>query len=189
MARDLDDDVRRGAKTIKAQPFARLEVRELQRAVANDAGAEQGRSFQVGEIPGERIGKGGGSHHRFRIAAVGMKAREPRPLAEVFQAFAAVYALPAGRIEPRNAHAVTLAKFVHARAQSVHRADDLMAGDYRKLGKRQIPFHDVQVRMANAAGAHAHADFPCGRIQAREARKAAADPPQPAAVFPAAWHA
>jgi hypothetical protein len=39
-----------------------------------------------------------------------------------------------------------------------------MTGYYRKLGKRQISFHDVQVRMTNAAGSHAHADFPRGRL-------------------------
>ena len=86
-------------------------------------------------------------------------------------------------------HAVALAKVVHAYSESIDCANDLMTGDYRKFGKRQIPFHDVQVRMTNAAGSHAHSDFARGRIRSWKLGEPAEGTPRPAALFLEAWSA
>jgi len=46
-----------------------------------------------------------------------------------------------------------------APADPVHRTYDLMPWDQREPGKREVPFHGMQIRVADAAGMDLDADL------------------------------
>lgn len=64
-----------------------------------------------------------------------------------------------GRVQPRNADAVSFLESANAHAESVHGADNLVAGNKRKLWKGEVAFDGMQVSVANGAAADADANL------------------------------
>src|SRR5207249_6542133 len=90
--RDLDRHAGRRAEAVDAERAARRHGAEAERAVANDARAEQRRHLGVREWARQRIGERLGDDGIIRISAIGVPAREPRALAEVLPAARAIAA-------------------------------------------------------------------------------------------------
>ena len=81
MPRHLRDDMRRRAEAVYAEAFS--VARELQRAIADQPGAEQRRRLGVAELSG--IGNSSARRRRlFGIAAIDLVAGEARVVAEIF---------------------------------------------------------------------------------------------------------
>src|SRR5439155_4588234 len=83
----------------------------------------------------------------FRISAVEVVTGEACSVAEVLAAARAVPARAVRPPEPRDAESPAV----------VGHPDDLMAGDERQLGMRQLAVDDVQIGAADPAGLHAQA--------------------------------
>ena len=102
-ATDLGDDVPCGAEAIDAD---RLPVSgELERAPADQAGAEQRRRRDWVEIVGKRKDEIGLRDRMGRVAAVAGVAGEQRGVAQVFASAPAIGAGPVGVAEPSDADA------------------------------------------------------------------------------------
>src|SRR5215216_551395 len=86
-----------------------------------------------------------------RIAAVARVAGEQRGIAQVFAPAPAIRAHLAGVAEPRHANALPAREPTDAVANDGDAANDLVAGDDRQLGVRQLAVDDMQVGAADAA--------------------------------------
>ena len=134
--RDLRHDVRGRAEPVDPEPAARRQLGPLQRAVADDAGAQQRSRLAVAERRGQPVGERLGDHGVLRVAAVGVPAGEPGLPAQVLPAAAAPPAAAAGAAQPRDADPVAEREPGRARAADVDRADDLVAGHGRRTPRR-----------------------------------------------------
>ena len=102
---------------------------------------------------------GGGKDHGVGIAAIPVQAGEQGLLAKVLPARAAIPACAAGPMEPGGTGDLPDPEIRHAMAQGVHAADHLMPRHRARPLRFQVPFGDVQVGAADAAGDHLQADF------------------------------
>jgi len=84
---------------------------------------------------------------------------EPRHIAEVLLPPLAESTLATGREEPGDAEAIAYPETRHPFPNPVHDPDDLVSGDERELGERQVPFDDVQVSAADSACLDAQPNF------------------------------
>jgi hypothetical protein len=146
-------------KAIEAEALAGLCAAEAIGAVSDDAGAEQRGGVLVGECGGERVGEVFAHDAEFGVASVDVVAGEAGVLAQIFGVAEAVGAGAVGRVEPRDADAVAGFDRADGGTDGVDGADDLVTGDERKLGEREIAFHCVEVGVAESAGADADSDF------------------------------
>src|SRR5215831_2680801 len=142
--RDLDDDVRRRTEAVQAEALG--VARECERAVADQAGAEQRRELEVGRSLGKREAEALVRHGELGVAAVPVVAGELRVIAEVLEACAAIAAGAVRRPQPRDADAPLLTDDV---------GDDHVARDERQLRACELAVDDMQVGPANGAGADA----------------------------------
>jgi hypothetical protein len=99
--RDLDDDVRRGAEAVEAEPLG--VAREAEGAVADQAGAEERRRLEIVVLLRKRQAVALVGDDPLRVAAVEVVAREARRLAEVLAAREAVAARAVRPAESRDA--------------------------------------------------------------------------------------
>ncbi len=154
--RDLNAQVRARAEAVQPQPLAMLQIRQADRAVADDPRAEHRRDFHVAEAFRDGDGVVFVRGDVLGIAAVGGVAREQRRVAQVFLPVLAVDAGLVGPVQPGDADAVARLEARRARAERVDHADDLVSGDDRQLRIGKLTLNDVQIGMADAARAHAH---------------------------------
>ncbi len=159
VAGDLEGDVRRGAEAVEPETLSRGHAGQPEGAVADHAGAEQGRRLGVREGFGKPVGEVLVDDHELLIAAVGVEPGEANVFAEVFLSSPAVEALAARPVEPGNAHAVARSPSADAGAGGFHGAHDLVAGNDREFGKRELPFHRVEIGMAEPTGVDADQDL------------------------------
>ena len=162
---DLDRAARRGPEAEELEPAAWLDAADAERAVADDAPAEQ-------RCGGEVVDRVGQSHghirsHRGELgkAAVAIPACERRLGAEVLAALETAPAVPARAGQPRHTRAVAGRPSRDAGAQGLDPADDLVAGHDRKPPRRQIALGDLQVGAANATGEHAQEQLTFDRFR------------------------
>jgi hypothetical protein len=169
MDRELRHDVRRRAEAVEAEPPRRPRLH--QRAVADEAGAEQRRRLLIGKgrrngetvaLVGDRVGG---------IAAVARIAGEAGSLAEILAARNAEAAGAARPSEPRHADARAERELLGARAARRDRADDLVAEHERQLRMRELAVIDVQIGAADAAGVNGDQDLALPRRRARDAAR------------------
>ena len=121
-----------------------------ERAVADQASAQQRGRLLVGQIVGQRQAValvGGG---QLRVAAVDVASGEARVDAQVLPVGCAVAAGPVGPAQPGDADALPV---LGAR-------DDLVAEDDRKLGRLDLAVAQVQIGAADAAGADLQQQLP-----------------------------
>jgi hypothetical protein len=108
--------------------------------------------------------------HRLGVAPIGVEAGEAGLTAEVFHPPLAELADAAGPVEPGHSHPLTNGEPADPLSDRVHNPHDLMAGNDGKFGQWEVPLYGMQVRVADAAGLDAQADFLCARLREREVR-------------------
>ncbi len=148
--RDLRDDMRRRAETVDADGLRR--PRHLQRAPADEPGAEQRRQSRGLGALGQRETVGSVGDRMGGVAAVARIAGEERVVAKIFARAHAIGTMPASMTEPRHADARAGRKARHARARRDDAADDFMSGNDGELRLCQLAVDDMKIRAADAAG-------------------------------------
>ena len=140
-----------GSAAPPAEAAARGKLRQAQRPVADDPGAEEGGEL-VPRQP-RRQGVGERFRHRcvLRIAAVCVPAREGGGQAEVLPALDTEPAGPVGPAQPGDAHARSHLESGGARPQGVDGSDDLVPGDRVGAVRWEVALGEVQVGTAHAA--------------------------------------
>ena len=164
MPSDLGDDVRGGPEAVEPEPLC--VPGEVERAVADQAGAEERRGLLVRVAGREREAVARVRDRLLRIAAVDVVAGEARVVAEILLSGAAVAAFAVRPREPRNADARAFALALD------HGADDLVAEDERQLRVGELAVSDVQIGAANAAGVHAQAHLSGAELGPRQVSSA-----------------
>ena len=87
------------------------------------------------------------------VSAVGVIPGEAGFVAEILEAAATVLTSAVRLMKPGNADSITFFQYVDVFSDRINVADDLMAGNNRRFGERQIAFNSVQVGMAETATA------------------------------------
>ena len=156
---DLRRDVRGAPEPVDPEPAALREVRPQERPVADDPGAEQRCDLLVAETLGQGVGVRLLDDRVLRIPTVDVPAGEARREAQVLAAGQAEPARPAGMGQPRHPDAIALAPAGGAGPEPVDDTDHLVPRRHARVTRREVPFGQVEVRPADAAHAHAHADL------------------------------
>ena len=138
-----------------------------QRAVADQAGAHQGRRLGVAHIAGDGKDIAVVGHHVVGIAAVQMIAGVAGGPAQVLASRQAVGAGAAAEAQPRHADPLAFGEPLDAQAQRRHPADDLVAGDEGQFRLGQFAVDDMQVGAADPAGRHPDEDLAGRRFGTR----------------------
>jgi len=157
--RHLGRQVGRGAEAVEPEPPAGGQRGPAQGPVADDAGAQQWRGRLVVEGGGEAVGVGLVDHGVLGVAAVGVPAGEAGIGAEVLGSPAAPPAPAAGAAQPGDTGPLPEGEAAGTLPPGVDHADDLVAGNDPGPAGGQIPFGQVQVGAAHAAGHHLEADL------------------------------
>ena len=153
--RDLRGDVRTAAEPVDAQPSAGGQLGPHQRAIADDAGAQQRRQLDVGVSRRQPVRESGWDGGEFGVAAVGVPAGVAGLGTEILLPAHTELALPAGMPQPRDTDTIAdLELAAGARALRDDLANDLVSGRDGGPVHRQVAFGDVQVGAAHAAGVH-----------------------------------
>jgi hypothetical protein len=119
---------------------------------------------------GQRVGEARRHHDRFSHASIQVHAERAFFDAEMLRAEAAVATLTAEEVR-LDRDQVAFPDAPRARPHGVHMATDLMAEDHAG-GCRERPFHDAQVRSAQADGDRPDAHFRHSRNRIRLRSKA-----------------
>ena len=134
-------------------PIGLRRPRHLQRAPADEPGAEQRRERRGIAALGQRETVGSVGDRMGGVAAVARIAGEERIVAKIFARAHAIGAMPAGMAEPGHADArVRAQKPVTPAPDRVDAADDFMAGNDRELRLCQLAVDDMEIGAADAAG-------------------------------------
>src|SRR5215210_8604216 len=146
----LDDYVGGVAEAVEAEAFGVAD--HGQRAVADQARAQQRRGLKVRILLGDREAEAVVGDGVPGVAAVYLVAGEPGVVAEVLPVREAVAAATVRVAEPGDADPVTRCEAPDTSSYFLHRADYLVAGDQGQLRVRELPIHHVQIRPAHGAG-------------------------------------
>ena len=157
VAGHLGHDVRRRAEAVETH--ARRVTGEAKRAIADQAGAQQRGSLEVGVPVGQWQAGFRVRQCTLGVAAVHRVAGEQRPPAEVLAACRAVLAAPARPRQPGHADAVTRDGQLHARPGLLDGTHDLVPEDEGELRLRELAVCDMEVGAAQPAGGHRDADL------------------------------
>src|SRR5581483_7283034 len=141
--RHLDTNVRTSAIAVQPKPLATLQVREADRAVADNARAQQWRSLDIRKLIGQWDGKLLRHGGIFRIATLRRIAREARVLTQVFLTAPAIFANATRLMQPGNTNSRSRRETACPHAVLGYRSDDFMAGNDGQRRVRQFTLHDV----------------------------------------------
>src|SRR6266536_6018836 len=161
---DLQRDVGGRAEAVESEAPASGHPAPPERAIADDAGAEERRGLGVVEQGWNDIGEGFWDAGILGVAAIVGPARVGRVRAEVFAVPGAEAAVTAGRAEPGDPDAVTDPESLGAGTERIHRAHDLMPRDQGQAPLTELALDDMQVGAARAAGSHPHPHFSRSRL-------------------------
>jgi hypothetical protein len=139
--------MRGGAEAEQADTVATFDAGDAQAAEADDAGAEQGRGFEIVERGRERVDEIGSCDGVLGVATRNRVAGEGGRVAQILGAAGAVRAGAVDAAEPTYSHAE--AAFEITRDNF---ANDLVAGRNLVVQRRELAFDDVEVGAADAAG-------------------------------------
>jgi hypothetical protein len=135
-----------------------------QRPVADDAGAEQGRSLLVGEDLGQPIGEALVHHGVLGVATVCVPAGETGGLAKVLVASLAEAAPTAGEAQPGYAHPFAFGEALGPPSASLHDSYDLVARDCARPVGGKVALGEVEVCAADPADRDPHLHLPRARL-------------------------
>ncbi len=136
-----------------------------QRAVADEAGAEQRGGLGIAVLRGQREDVAMVGDGVFRVAAVDLVAGEAGAHAQVFAAALAIGTHAARPADPRHADALAGRETIDAGADRGDDADDLMAEHEGQLGMGQFAVEDVQVGATDAARTNLQEHLPVARLR------------------------
>src|SRR6266550_909811 len=171
VTRHLQHQVRGGSEAVQAQALTSPHAAEAVGAVADDPGTEKRSGPFVREIRWQRVCEVFPDYTGFSVASIDVIAREPGLLAEIFGLVSAEVADTIAGIEPGNTDAIAFLQISHAVAARIDNSDDLMSGNDRNLGQREVAFHDVQIGVTNPTAANLDADFRAPRRRCRNLRE------------------
>src|SRR3989338_2736225 len=149
----LDADMRRGAESPESHGAASLDARSAQRAISNDARAQQRRHVLIRE-PRQRECAVRADRHVRREPAVPVPPETREPLAEILPALPAVHAGSAGARNPGHADAPSALASCHTTTHFLNHSDGLMPGNNRPPAQRHVALDKVQVSPADSAITH-----------------------------------
>src|SRR5205823_8007731 len=176
--RDLGGQMRRSSEAIDAEATARWQSSLAQRAVADDARAQQWRDGSVGEGLRKAIGVCLRYDGKVRVATIGVPAREHGLHAQVLATGDAEAARSACRPQPCNTDPITNCEAGGIASPLDNSADNLMTGNGSRAVRLQIALGEVQVRPAHRARGHADENLAGARTGIRaltQAQRSAVD--------------
>ena len=162
--RDLRGQVSGSAEAVDAQPAARRDAGQLQRPVADDAGAQQGRGLLVLQLIRQRVDERGIRHAVVGIPTVHVPARERRIEAQVLLSPAAEPAGSVSPAEPRDADALTASQSGHVTADGIDDPHDLVTRHDPMPPWGKVALREMEIRAADAADGHRDANLIGGRL-------------------------
>ena len=162
--RELHAEMAEAADAEDRDHVARHRPAVAERVEGRDPGAEQRCGFGGAKLVGDRGERIGRDHHRLGIAAVVRDAGYAQVAAVDQPAAPARLAMAAMPAEPANADALSDAPALHAVAECVDHAGDLVPGDAREDEAGHLPFDGETVAVAYAAGLDADADLAARRL-------------------------
>src|SRR5581483_419049 len=148
--RRLGHDV--GSRAEAVEPQTSGITSELQRAIADEAGAQERRGLQIGIAGWQREAESRVGDGVLGVAAVDVISGEAGAVAQVLAIGKAEAAVSAGPAQPGNAYAIADREAAHAMADLGHLPGDLMAQYQRQLRIGQLAVEDVEVGAAHGAG-------------------------------------
>jgi len=167
VARQLDGDVAGGPEAVEADARRSLGSGKLERAVADDTGAQQwGGALRAGS-GGQTVCEGGPRDDLLGVATVHIPAGEQGAGAEIPLPPQAVVADATGPVEPGEAHRLPHLEAYLLAPELRYRADNLVPRHKREPVRRQVALDDVQVRAADGAGVHFDHQFIGSRLRVR----------------------
>jgi hypothetical protein len=168
--RDLGGDVGRSSEAVDPEPPARWQGRPAQRAVADDAGAQQGRRVPVVEGLGQPVGVALVDHGRLGVAAVRVPTGEG----------GATHRFSSPRLQKRHVPHVRRSQGTPIRSPAANRSAPgprastcprSRGRDDRGPVRRQIALGHVQVGAAHAAAVDPDPDLAGSRLGHRQRRR------------------
>lgn len=158
--RDLRAQMGAAAEPVQPEPPARRQRAPAQRAVTDDARAEQRSQGDVVDVvEGESVGERGRDGRVLGVAAVRVPAGVLGGRAEVLRPAPAVDTGTVRATQPGHTHPVTEGETAHGRSGPGHHAHHLVPGRHPGPVHRQIPLGDMQIGPAHPARAHTHEEF------------------------------
>src|ERR1700678_3922769 len=149
---------RRTAETEKPHALAFIHIRHPQAPKPDNPRAEQRRDLHVVQARRQRHRKIRSHRRIFRVPAAHRVARKRRPVAQIFHAMRTEPAMSVDPAHPRNADAGPQRQL--RRRASNHFAHNLVPRNQISFQRRQIAFHNMQIRPANAARRNAQHQLP-----------------------------
>ncbi len=137
---------------------------DLQRAPADQPGAQQRRRLRGVAIVGEAHGECGLGDDVGGVAAVAVVAGEGWIVAQVLAPLATIGAVTAGASEPGDANPCADGEALDLRARLRHPANDLVTGHDRRPHVGQFAVDEMQVGAADAARLDADQEFRRARL-------------------------
>src|SRR5437879_11884435 len=123
MAGKLEHQMRRSAESIEAQPRVGVSAAQTIRTIADHTRAKQRSRIFVRKILGNRMRKIFADHGMFSIASINVVSGELRVIAEILKPVAAVATNAISRVQPGNAHAISLLYDSDVSADGLHNSD------------------------------------------------------------------
>src|ERR1700752_875130 len=163
---DLGGEMCATAEAVYAESAARRQVGPQQRAVADDACAQQRGQFGVGIADRQMMRESRWDSGEFGVAAVGVPAGVAGFGAEIVLPADAEFAAPTRVPEPCDADAVTDRELVTGvRAKPGNLSDHLVARDHARPVHGQVALGDVEIGAAHAARVHGDEELTGPRLR------------------------
>src|SRR5438876_8016896 len=159
MAGKLEHQMRRSAESIEPETRVGVSAAQTIRTIADHTRAKQRSRILVRKILGNRMRKIFANHGMLTIASIDVVSGELRVIAEILKPVAAVATNAISRVQPGNAHAISLLYDSDVWADGIHNSDDLVTRNDGKFRQREVSLHNVQIRVADSAAAYLHANF------------------------------
>ena len=166
MSRDLQNNMRARAKPKQPDGFAARNFAQAQRAITDNARAQQRRDMFIRKIFGQRVRKIFINANKFRVTAVRVKSRKANVVAQIFAVGAEPFAIRINPIQPRHADARSDFKTRRIRPAHFDHADNLMPRHDWHLRRMNFALANVQIGVTHRARGNADANF----IRARNRR-------------------
>jgi aryl-alcohol dehydrogenase-like predicted oxidoreductase len=148
---DLRGQVSAAAESVDAKSPSGWQAGASQRAIADDARAQQGRGLSLLQLLRQRIGETLVGNTEVRVASIEVPASEGRVKAEVLTGRSAVMTGTVHPAEPGDADALTRRETAGAHAAGIDDPDDLVPGGHTRSFGGQIALREMQVGSADTA--------------------------------------
>jgi hypothetical protein len=159
MPGDLKSQMGACPESDQAEALSGLKSCAPERAITDDAGAKQRGCVKIVETIRKREDKRRVGYRPFGETAIRVESREVRVRAQVLLAAVAGVAVAAGPAQPGDSHPAPDRGSRHAFAEPLDLAHYLVPGDARVRRRNDLTFGQMEIRVADAAGANTHEDL------------------------------